>query len=91
MNDGVEEETGWFYGVANGNKNFNGVQINYLTANKLVDKVSGANWKKFRTHEEAFNFVQENMRGPRTKSHSPSRAEKRDPGRYREEENYTLS
>jgi hypothetical protein len=91
MNDGAEEETGWFYGVANGKDNFNGVLIDYPTAKKLVDKVSGANWKKFRSHDEAFDFVQENRRGQRSKSRSPSRVEKRDQGRYREEESYALS
>jgi hypothetical protein len=76
LHDGNDEETGWFYGVGNGKDGFNGVLIDYPTAKKLVDKVSGATWKKFRTHDEAFNFVQDCRRGPRTKSRSPSRAER---------------
>jgi viroplasmin and RNaseH domain-containing protein len=70
----TEEETGWFYGVANGKEGFNGVLVDSTTARKLVERVSGAAWKKFRSHDEAFRFVQENRRGPRSKSRSPSRS-----------------
>jgi viroplasmin and RNaseH domain-containing protein len=91
MNDGAEEDTGWFYGVANGKEGFNGVLIDYPTAKKLVDKISGATWKKFRTQEDAFDFVQSNRRSPRAKSRSPSRSEKRDHGRPKEEEHGSFS
>ena len=83
MEDSGDEDVGWYYGVANGRDMFNGVLIDYSTAKKLVERVSGATWKKFRSHEEAFEFVQENRRNSRAKSKSPSRAqaEKEERGR----------
>jgi hypothetical protein len=74
MEDSGDEDVGWYYGVANGRDMFNGVLIDYSTAKKLVDRISGATWKKFRSHEEAFEFVQANRRNSRAKSKSPSRA-----------------
>jgi hypothetical protein len=74
LDGAADEDTGWFYRVANGNEGFNGVLIDYPTAKKLVDKVSGAEWKKFRTHDEAFKFVQDHRKPSRGKSSSPSRS-----------------
>jgi viroplasmin and RNaseH domain-containing protein len=73
MDEHVEEEVGWYYGVANGKDRFNGVISDYPTAKSLVDKVSGATWKKFRSHDDAFTFVQEQRNDSRTKSRSPPR------------------
>ena len=80
MQETSEEESGWFYGVANGRDDFNGVLIDYPSAKTLVDRVSGATWKKFRTHEEAFAFVQEQRARSPGKSRSPSRRERREMG-----------
>ncbi len=80
MQEIAEDETGWYYGVANGRDDFNGVLIDYPTAKTLVDRVSGATWKKFRTHDEAFAFVQEQRSASRAKSRSPSRRERRERG-----------
>jgi hypothetical protein len=58
----------WFYGVANGKQGFSGVISEYPTAQGLVEKVSGASWKKFRTHEEASRFVDLHRRDLRAPS-----------------------
>jgi viroplasmin and RNaseH domain-containing protein len=84
MEDDVEEESGWFYGVANGRDHFNGVLIDYPTAKELVDRVSGATWKKFRSHHDAFEFVQKNRKDPRHKSPSPPRKSYKERGGSKE-------
>lgn len=71
----LEEDEGqepeWYYGVANGKDGFSGVLSEYPTAQELVERVSGASWKKFRTHEEATRFVQLHRRD--LKAPSPRR------------------
>jgi hypothetical protein len=53
-----DSEPEWYYGVANGKDHFNGVLTEYPSAQRLVERVSGASWKKFRTHKGAEQFVQ---------------------------------
>ena len=65
----------WYYGVANGKQGFSGVISEYPTAQGLVEKVSGASWKKFRTHQEAARFVHLHHR--ETRAPSPKRRTER--------------
>jgi viroplasmin and RNaseH domain-containing protein len=77
----LEEESDsdpeWFYGVANGKDDFNGVLTEYPSAQKLVERISGASWKKFRTHKGAKRFVQRHRQDLR----SPSRKQEGSPRR----------
>ncbi len=65
----------WYYGVAKGKEGFSEVISEYPTAQGLVEKVSGASWKKFRTHQEAARFVHLHHREARAPS--PTRRSKR--------------
>ena len=80
MEDNVEEESGWFYGVANGRDRFNGVLMDYPTAKELVDRISGAIWKMFLSNQDAFLFVQRNRKDARHKSPSPPRSSYKERG-----------
>jgi hypothetical protein len=66
----------WYYGVANGKDNYSGVFSDYPSAQRMVEKVSGASWKKFRTKEEASKFVQ--MHRQDLRASSPGNAQKRE-------------
>jgi hypothetical protein len=83
----TQDNVGWYYGVANGKDDFNGVLPDYPTARKLVDRVSGATWKKFRTHDEAMSFVHMQAKEERRKSRSPPRSQRGrfEPNYHREE------
>jgi hypothetical protein len=63
-----DSEPDWFYGVANGKDGFNGVLSEYPSAQRLVERVSGASWKKFRTRGEATQFVQNHRQDLRANS-----------------------
>ncbi len=76
----------WYYGVANGKGGFSGVISEYPTAQGLVEKVSGASWKKFRTHQEAARFVHlhhREARAPSPKRRSERRSHFGGPGEER--------
>jgi hypothetical protein len=49
MEGEFDTEPEWYYGVANGKEGFNGVLDEYPSTQCLVEKVSGASWKEFRT------------------------------------------
>ena len=74
----------WYYGVANGKQGFIGVISEYPTAQGLVEKVSGASWKKFRTYEEASGFVhlhRRDLRAPSPKRRTEGERQFENPGK----------
>ncbi len=72
---GANSESNWYYGVANGKGNYSGVFEEYPAAQAMVERVSGASWKKFRSKEEASKFVQLHRRDLRARS--PERESRR--------------